>query len=554
VAALDEEQWEVATVDYIIVGGGSSGCALAARLSEDPAVSVLLIESGVKDRNPFHHIPAGYALLGQRYHWGYRSVPLQFAHGRSIDLPQGQVLGGSSSVNAMVFTRGAARDYDRWAGKHGCQGWSFRDVLPYFRRSETNDIFSGEFHGDSGPLGVSSAVPHPLTKAFVRAAQEANIRYSADFNGAELAGCGFYQTSIRQGRRCSAAVAYLGMARGRKNLTIRTGVHVHKVLLRNGRASGVRMLDKGQLIDVHADREVLVTAGAVGSPKLLLLSGIGPAEDLEKLGIGVELDLPGVGKNLHDHPRVDVYYELNGPHSLDRYKKLWGVAALGMQYVLFRNGPCASNLLDGGGFWWGNDEDDDPNVQFFFVPLSSNVPYRYGCSMNAYELRPRSRGSVKLQSADPKQHPLIDPNFFADPRDMARTVEAVKLLQTIARQPALARYIKQEFAPGSAVTTFEQYAEYVRANVGTGYHLVGSCKMGVDADAVVGADLRVRGIDALRVCDSSIMPEIVSANTNAPTLMIAEKCADLIRGISMAPLPQPEDALRSQAELHLAVE
>lgn len=521
----------MAAFDYIIVGGGSSGCTLAARLSEDPAVSVLLIESGVKDSNPFHHIPAGYALLGQRYYWGYRSVPLEFAHRRSIDLPQGQILGGGSSVNAMVVTRGAARDYDRWAGKYGCLGWSFRDVLPYFRRSETNDTFSGEFHGDSGPLGVSSAVPFPLTKDFVQAAQQAGIPYTDDFNGAELGGCGFYQMSIRHGRRCSAAVAYLGMAKGRKNLTIRTGAEVYKVLIRSGRAAGVRMLQGGRVVEVHAEREVLVAAGAVGSPKLLLLSGIGPAKDLEKLGIPVELDLPGVGKNLHDHARVDLYYELKGPHSLDHYKKLWRVAALGLQYILFRSGPCASNLLDGGGFWWGNDEDDDPNVQFFFVPMSSDVPYRNGCSMNTYELRPRSRGSVKLQSADPKQHPLIDTNFFADPRDMVRTVEAVKLCQTIARQPALARYIKQEFAPGAAVNTYEQYAEYVRANVGTGYHLVGSCKMGVGDDAVVGADLRVRGIEALRVCDSSIMPEIVSANTNAPTIMIAEKGADLIRGI-----------------------
>lgn len=494
-------------------------------------MSVLLIESGVRDRNPFHHIPAGYALLGQRYYWGYRSVPLSFADGRTVDLPQGQVLGGSSTVNAMVVTRGASGDYDRWAHDYGCEGWSYRDVLPYFRRSENNDTFSGELHGNSGPLGVSRVEPHPLTQAFVSAAQEAHIPYNPDFNGTDLAGCGYYQTSIRNGKRCSTAVAYLGMARRRRNLKILTQVDVHKILMQGGRAVGVRMRDNGREVDMRAEREVLVTAGAVGSPKLLLLSGIGPAQDLEQLGIPVELDLPGVGANLQDHARIDVYYELNGPHSLDRHKSLLGVAGLGSRYLMFRSGPCATNLLDGGGFWWGNDSDQDPNVQFFFVPMSSNVPYDHGCSMNAYELRPRSRGTVKLQSADPTQHPLIDTNYFADPHDMVRTIEIIKLCQTIARQPALARLIKQEYAPGPAVTTDAQYAAYARANVGTGYHLVGTCKMGVDEAAVVGPDLRVRGIEGLRVCDASVMPQIVSSNTNIPTIMIAEKASDLIRGL-----------------------
>jgi len=513
-----------------VVGAGSAGCTLASRLSEDPSTGVLLLESGPKDSNPFNHIPAGYCVLGKRFYWGYYSVPQKYADNRSIELPQGRVVGGSSTVNAMVVTRGAARDYDRWAQTHGCEGWSYRDVLPYFRRSEANTTFADEYHGDSGPLGVSNVTSFPLTQAFVRAAQQAGIPFNADFNGARLAGSGFYQTSIRDGRRCSAATAYLHGALHRKNLTVRTDVTVNRILFDNGRAVGVQYLDHGRLTSVYAEREVLLAAGAIGSPKLLLLSGIGPASDLEQLGIPVIQHLAGVGRNLHDHGRVDLHYELNGPHSLDRYKTRLSMLKSGLEYMLFKRGFCASNLLDGGGFWWSNNSDADPNIQFFFVPHSSDSRYRHGCCVNFYELRPRSRGSVRLQSVDPQQHPLIDSNLLADEEDLQRTVEGVKVCQGIMSQPAISRYIKREHAPGPGIRTDAQYVAYVRSMVATGFHLVGTCKMGVDENSVVAPDLRVRGIPGLRVCDSSIMPEVVSGNTNAPTMMIAEKAADLIRG------------------------
>ena len=517
-------------MDYIVVGGGSAGCTLASRLSEDPATSVLLLEAGPEDKNPLHHVPAGYALLGKRFYWGFRSLPLRNAGDRTIDLPQGRVLGGSSTVNAMVITRGAANDYDRWAAAHQCKGWSYREILPYFRRSETNSTFAGDYHGDSGPLGVSHVTPLSITESFVRAAQESGIPFNPDFNGAKLAGSGFYQTSIRNARRSSASAAYLRAATGRQNLTVKTGITVHKILIENGRAVGVQIQDRGRLAELRADKEVVITAGVIGSPKLLLLSGIGPGDELQNLGIPTVLDLPGVGQNLQDHARVDLFYELNGAHSLDRQKTKMRAGMLALEYMLYERGPCASNLLDGGGFWWTDRSEQDPNIQFFFVPLSNGVPYRHGCSMNFYELRPRSRGSVRLRSADPQEHPLIDPNFLADARDLERTIAGVKVCQTIMSQPAMARLIKQEFAPGPGIKSDAEYATYARRMVDTGYHMVGTCKMGVDDTAVVTPELRVRGVEGLRVCDASIMPEIVSGNTNAPTIMIAEKAADLIRG------------------------
>jgi choline dehydrogenase-like flavoprotein len=519
--------------DYIIVGGGSAGCVLAARLSEDANCSVLLLEAGPRDIHPLIHMPAGFTGLNGRLTWGYKTAPLKHANSRSIDLPVGRVLGGSSSVNAMIFCRGSARDYDSWATTHGCAGWSYREVLPYFRRCEANETFADEFHGNDGPVGVSHVVPHPLTLAFVRSAQQAGIPYNADFNGARQEGCGLYQATIRNGRRCSTAVAYLRMARQRKNLQVRTGVTVHNVLVKNGRAIGVNYQHRGRVVSAYAEREVILAAGSIGSPKLLLLSGIGPADSLRKFNIPVVHDLAGVGQNLQDHGRVEALYQLNGVHSLDKYKRpQWAIMAA-IEYVLFNRGPITSNFADGGAFWWSDRHEAEPDLQFHFIPAGASVPYRNGCSINCYNLRPRSRGSITLQSADPNVAPLIDSNHFEDPYDLDRTVEGVKLCQTIMAQPAIARYLLREFAPGSVVRTKEQYSNYVRNMVQTGYHPVGTCKMGIDESAVVGPDLRLRGIDALRVCDASIMPRLVSSNTNAPTIMIGEKAADLIRGISL---------------------
>ncbi len=521
-------------VDYIIVGGGSAGCALAARLSEDPHTTVMLLEAGPRDVHPLHHMPAGYFVLGRRYTWGYYSVPASHAESRAIELPQGRLLGGGSSVNAMVFIRGAPRDFDHWESEYGCSGWSYKDVLPYFIRSESNTTFSNQFHGNDGPVIVSHVVPHTLTQAFVRAAQQSGIPFNPDFNGAQLAGSGYYQVNIRDGRRCSTAVAYLRPALGRHNLGVRSDATVLKVLMEGDRAVGVQCATGRDVTTVRARREVILTAGAVGTPKLLLLSGIGPADELRQLGIPVAHDLPGVGRNLQDHARIDLLYELNGQHSLDRYKKPFSLAMLGLEYLVYRQGACASNSLDGGGFWWSDCDEPDPNIQFFFVPLSSDVPYRHGCSMNFYELRPRSRGTVRLRSADPVDGPLIDPNYFADPADLERTVSAFEVCRSIMKQPAMAKLIRREHAPGADVDGPEALARYARSAVGTGYHLVGSCRMGTDENAVVTPELRVRGLRGLRICDSTVMPALVSGNTNAVVIMIAEKAADLITGRAVA--------------------
>jgi choline dehydrogenase-like flavoprotein len=523
---------ELLMADYIIVGGGSAGCVLAARLSEDANCEVLLLESGPRDIHPLIHMPAGFTGLNGRLTWGYHSEPLRHANNRSINLPVARVLGGGSSVNAMIYTRGTAHDYDTWASAYGCGGWTYRDVLPYFRRSEANHTFANEFHGSDGPVGVSDVTAHPLTMAFLRSAQQAGIPYNADFNGATQEGCGVYQATIRDGRRSSTAVAYLKLARGRKNLRVHTGITVRSVRVESGRAVGVEYLHRGRLVSAPAAQEVILTAGAIGTPKLLLLSGIGPAASLRKLDIPVVHDLAGVGQNLQDHARVDALYQLNGVHSLDKYKRPHWAFMAAMEYVLFNHGPITSNFADGGAFWWGDRHEAGPNIQFHFIPAGSSVPYRSGCSMNCYHLRPRSRGAITLQSADPNAAPLIDCNHFAEPYDMEQTIEGLKLCQTIMAQPALATYLLREHAPGSEVKTRDQYASYVRSTVQTGFHPVGTCRMGVDESAVVGPDLRVCGIEALRVCDASIMPQMVSSNTNAPTIMIAEKAADLIRGIA----------------------
>jgi choline dehydrogenase-like flavoprotein len=524
--------------DYVIVGGGSAGCALAGRLSELPDARVLLLESGPTDRDRMIHMPAGfYRMTTGPLTWGYITAPLAHALGREMIFPQGRVLGGGSSINAMVFTRGHARDYDAWAEEEGCEGWSYSDVLPYFRRSEDNERLSNKWHGTGGPLGVSDLIsPHYLSRAFVRAAQEMGLPYNPDFNGERQEGCGIYQVTQRGARRCSASVGYLRSAMTRQNLVVITECTVTRIVVERGRAVGVEYRRYGREEVARAESEVIITAGAIGSPKLLMLSGIGPADELKAVGIEPVHDLPGVGRNLQDH--IDVYsiHELNGPHSYDKHTRPHRMLMAGLEWKLFGKGPASSNLAEAGGFWWVDPDQSHPDIQFHFLPgagLEAGVPPitgGYGCTINACHLRPRSRGTVKLQSADPAASPLIDPNYFAEPYDLECSIRGCELTREIAAQPALRSYIRREHLPGTAVRSRSDLEAYARRFGKTDYHPVGTCRMGVGEMAVVDPRCRVYGIDGLRVADSSIMPRLISSNTNAASIMIGERASDLIKG------------------------
>ena len=528
-----------AVYDYVIIGAGPAGCVLATRLSADPSVSVLLLEAGPEDKDPYIHWPVGFYKMtsSTKNGWGYRTVPLAHLDGREMVFPQGRVLGGGGSINAQVFTRGHARDYDAWAEEEGCTGWSYQEILPYFRRSEDNERFSNAWHGTGGPLGVSDLIsPHAMSKVFVRAAQEAGLPYNPDFNGGRQEGCGLYQVTQRHARRCSAAVGYLRPVMDRPNLTVRTGVLATRIVVEQGVAVGVDYLEGGAARHARAEREVLLTAGAVGSPKLLLLSGIGPAEPLRALGIEVVHELPGVGSNFQDHVDVYVISELNGPHSYNKHtqphRQLWA----GLQYYLFGSGPVTSNLAEAGGFDVIDPGARSPDIQFHFLPgsgLEAGVSRlgEHGCTLNSCFLRPRSRGTVKLASADPTVAPLIDPNYFAEEYDRKISIGGFRRAREIMAQAAFAPYLRAERQPGPEVQSDAEVMAYARAHGKTDYHPVGSCKMGIGKMAVVDPELRVHGLAGLRVCDSSIMPQLVSSNTNAPTIMIGEKAADLVRGI-----------------------
>ena len=524
--------------DYVVVGGGAAGCVLAARLSENPEVRVLLLEAGPVDKDPYIHMPVGfYKMTSGPLIWSYKLAPQRHAAGREIPYAQGRVLGGGSSINAMVFTRGQAQDFDRWATEFGCEGWSFSDILPYYRKSEDNNRLSGQYHGNGGPLGVSDLInPTDLARAFVLACQQMGMPYNPDFNGAQQAGCCLYQVSQRNGRR-SSSVEYLRQARGRSNLTVLTGCLATRIRMEGRRAVGVEYRRDGssQLEFARAERETIVASGAIGSPKLLMLSGIGPADSLRGLGIPVTHALAGVGGNLHDHYDIDIIYDLKGPYSLDKYKQLHWMLWAGLEYKLFNKGPVTSNVVEGGAFWYGDTTSPTPDLQFHFLVGAgveagiAPVPSGSGCTMNSYFLRPRSRGTVTLRSADPAAAPVIDPNYLGDPYDLRVSVEGLKTSREIMAQSAFSRYVKCEHLPGSDVRTQAQCEEFARRYGRTSYHPVGTCKMGVDDAAVVDPQLRVRGLEGLRVVDSSIMPVLTSSNTFAPTVAIAEKGADMIR-------------------------
>ncbi len=542
--------------DYIIVGAGPAGCVLARRLSDDASVRVLLVEAGKPASHPYYKVPAGFAKLSAGMgSWGWSTVAQKHVHGKVYSYPQGRVLGGGSSINAQVYMRGNAADYDGWAANDGCPGWDYASVLPYFKRSEDNQRLSDDYHACGGPLGVSDPInPLPITHAYLRAAQEAGLKFNPDFNGERQEGCGFYQLTIRNAQRCSAAVGYLKPVMGRPNLSIWTGATTTRIVVENGRAVGIEVLRDGSSSPqvVRCEREVLLTSGAIGSPRLLLLSGIGPADELRRLGIQPVHDLPGVGKNLHDHFDLYVIAECKGEFTYDNHDTLLRSAWAGLEYLLFRRGPVASNLCESGGFAFTDPQSAAPDIQFHMmlgsaVERAGQKPWKAcGMTLNSAIMHPRSRGAVTLASADPTAAPLIDPNFWADPYDRQMSIAGFRLAREIMRQPALAPFVLAERIPGPAVQTDAEILAHAAEHSKTDYHPVGTCRMGTGPAAVVDPlTLEVHGLQGLRVCDSSVMPTVVSSNTNAPTVMIGEKAADIIRGIRA---PEPARVVRRERQ------
>lgn len=529
--------------DFVVVGAGSAGCVLANRLSENGRYSVCLLEAGPPDRYPWIHIPIGYAktMFHPVYNWGFYTDPDPGMNNRRIYWPRGKVWGGCSSINGLIYIRGQQADYDAWA-EAGNEGWAWKDVLPYFRRSENNDLGPGPTRGTDGPLSASSIkARHPLTEGFINAAVELGVPRSKDFNSGDQEGVGYYQLTTRNGLRCSTAVAYLKPAQKRSNLTIISQAKAQRVLFEGTRANAVVYEQNGQQLTVKAKREVILSAGALQSPQLLQLSGVGPSELLQKFSIPLVKDLPGVGENLQDHLQIRMMYECTRPITTnDELRSPWRKLRMGLQWLFTRSGPLAIGINQGGLFTKVIEQSKTPDIQYHFGTLSADSaggkvhPFS-GFTMSVCQLRPESRGYVRIVSADPNQPPSMQPNYLSTELDRQTVIAGVRYTRKLAATGPLKDLIKREHLPGIQAQSDEQILEFCRQYGATIFHPSGTCKMGSDPLAVVDSRLRVHGLQGLRVVDCSIMPTLVSGNTNVPVVMIAEKASTMILEDALKP-------------------